>query len=244
MDQIENFSIQSIGVMQSPFKQKFGIPRQPGLTPAVRSSIILHAKFSSDDIIDSLQTSSHIWIIFIFSECYDRGWKPKVRPPRLGGNKKIGVFASRSPFRPNPLGMSAVKLLSVNKRQGQIIIDVESADLMNGTPIIDIKPYIPYTDSISTASNDLAESFSPLQQPIFFSIQAQQVCEQYLLKHQQSLSTMIEQVLRCDPRPAYQASTCREYGISLFDLNIRWQIAMDRIDVISIGNSNTEKDIT
>lgn len=230
------FSFKTIGVIKSPFMEKFGIPRQPRLTPDIRSSIILTKEYTSLDIVDALEQSSHLWILFIFSDCIDQGWKNKIRPPRLGGNKKIGVFASRSPFRPNPIGMSAVKLLSIRYDQQRIIIDVLGADLMHGTPVIDIKPYIPYSDNINSATNTLAENFSPLEQPIFFSTQAQQACEQHIKNNNESLSIAIEQVLRCDPRPAYQKNQQREYGIALYQYNIRWQINNDRIDVISIND--------
>jgi tRNA-Thr(GGU) m(6)t(6)A37 methyltransferase TsaA len=232
--QPDDFSFSSIGVIRSPFSEKFGIPRQPRLTPSITTTIVLHKQFSDFDIVDQLSSTSHIWILFVFSECYQSGWKPKVRPPRLGGNQKIGVFASRSPFRPNPIGISAVELVSIEKTDQNISICIKGADLLNGTPILDIKPYIPYSDKIDEASNQLAESFIPLSQPIYFSSAAQKQCENHLLQTQQSLSEMIEQVLRCDPRPAYQHSLSKEYGIKLYDYNIRWQITPERIDIISI----------
>ncbi|MCJ8339273.1 MAG: tRNA (N6-threonylcarbamoyladenosine(37)-N6)-methyltransferase TrmO [Pseudomonadales bacterium] len=236
-DSLSSFTFKTIGVIQSPFKQKFGIPRQPGLTPSIKSSIVLEPEYACDEIVDQLLKSSHIWILFVFSACYEKDWSPKVRPPRLGGNKKVGVFASRSPFRPNPIGMSAVKLTGIRSQRGSLIIDVLSADLMHGTPVIDIKPYIPYSDKLPEATNQLAESLSLLSQPIFFSSQALQICEQLLLSGEGNLRIEIEQVLRCDPRPAYQKNTLRVYGLSLYHWNIRWQITPDRIDVLSIESS-------
>ncbi|OUS23072.1 tRNA (N6-threonylcarbamoyladenosine(37)-N6)-methyltransferase TrmO ['Osedax' symbiont bacterium Rs2_46_30_T18] len=235
-----SFSFKTIGVVKSPFRQKFGIPRQPGLTPEIKSSIVLEPEYASDDIVDQLSLSSHIWILFVFSACYKKDWSAKVRPPRLGGNKKIGVFASRSPFRPNPIGMSAVKLTGIRKQPGSLIIDVLAADLLDGTPVIDIKPYIPYADKLTDASNQLAGSISLLSQPIFFSSQALQVCEQILLSGAENLRVEIEQVLRCDPRPAYQKDQQRIYGLSLYNLNIRWQISTERIDVLSIENLSSD----
>ncbi|EPJ49836.1 MAG: paral putative regulator [Osedax symbiont Rs2] len=234
---LSSFSFKTIGVIKSPFQQKFGIPRQPGLTPEIKSSIVLEAEYSSDEIVDQLSLSSHIWILFVFSECYAKNWSPKVRPPRLGGNKKIGVFASRSPFRPNPIGMSAVKLIGTRKQRGSLIIDVLAADILDGTPVIDIKPYIPYCDKLPDASSQLAASISMLSQPIFFSSQALQVCEQLLCSGAENLRLEIEQVLRCDPRPAYQKDGQRIYGLSLYHWNIRWQIDTHRIDVLSIDPS-------
>ncbi|MEH6444067.1 MAG: tRNA (N6-threonylcarbamoyladenosine(37)-N6)-methyltransferase TrmO [Oceanospirillaceae bacterium] len=228
------FTFNAIGVIKSPFKEKFGIPRQPGLTPDIISSIHLYKDYNSAQTLDALKSTSHLWILFVFSESYDFGWKPKVRPPRLGGNKKVGVFATRSPYRPNPIGISAVRLTDIRQEEGAFIIDVAGADLMHNTPILDIKPYIPYSDNIVDATNSLAQAFTSLSQTVFFSAQAQQVCEQFLLQHHESLSTQIEQVLRCDPRPAYQKNQQREYGLNLHNLNIRWQISDHRIDVISI----------
>lgn len=230
----QDFSFTSIGVIQSPFSEKFGIPRQPRLTPSITSYIVLNKEHSHPDIVDALELSSHIWVLFVFNECYTKGWKPKVRPPRLGGNQKIGVFASRSPFRPNPIGISAVELANITYSPGKIHIQVKGADLLDGTPVLDIKPYIPYSDNIPEATNTIARSFKPLTQEIFFSSQAQQQCESHLQKTQESLSTLIEQVLRCDPRPAYQHAQEREYGIKLYQYNIRWQISDQRIDILSI----------
>ncbi len=238
--QPDDFSFSSIGVIQSPFTEKFGIPRQPRLTQSITSRIVLHKPFCDLDIVDQLTNSSHIWVLFVFSECYQSGWKSKVRPPRLGGNQKIGVFASRSPFRPNPIGISAVELVSIDKSGDCLSICVKGADLLNGTPVLDIKPYIPYSDKIDEASNQLAESFTPLSHPIFFSASAQKQCETHLLRTKESLSNMIEEVLRCDPRPAYQRSQAKEYGIRLYDYNIRWQISADRIDVLHIDTVNND----
>ncbi|MFT5708685.1 MAG: tRNA-Thr(GGU) m(6)t(6)A37 methyltransferase TsaA [Oceanospirillaceae bacterium] len=233
-DQSTAFTFNAIGVIKSPFKEKFGIPRQPGLTPDILSSIHLFNNYNNAQTLDALSSSSHLWILFVFSENYDFGWKPKVRPPRLGGNKKVGVFATRSPYRPNPIGISAVKLAGIRQEQGKFLIDVAGADIMHNTPILDIKPYIPYSDNITGATHSLAQAFAPLSQTVFFSAQAQQACEQFLLRHHESLSIQIEQVLRCDPRPAYHKNLLREYGINLHNLNIRWQISEHRIDVISI----------
>ncbi len=236
--QQDDFSFNSIGVIHSPFSEKFGIPRQPRLTPSITSTIQLKKPFCDTDLVDQLSCSSHIWVIFVFSECYQAGWKAKVRPPRLGGNQKIGVFASRSPFRPNPIGISAVKLVSIEKSTDTLSIKIEGADLLHGTPVLDIKPYIPYSDKIDEASNQLAENFTPLSQPIFFSAQAQKQCESHLMCNHESLSEMIEQLLRCDPRPAYQRALSKEYGIKLYDYNIRWQITPQRIDILSICNNS------
>jgi len=229
-----NYSFTPIGVIHTPFTEKFGIPRQPRLTPYIKSKITFQSKYNSAAIIAGLEQASHLWIIFVFSECYNKGWKEKVRPPRLGGNEKLGVFATRSPFRPNPIGMSAVKIEAVIQTANMISIEVSGADLLDGTPILDIKPYIPYSDRIEEATHSLAQSFTLLDQPIFFSTNAQNACEQHLLATGEKLSLIIEQTLRCDPRPAYHKDPEREYGSSLFHWNIRWRINDQRIDILDV----------
>lgn len=230
-----SFSFNPIAIIKSPFTEKFGIPRQPRLSPNVKSCVILNAEHSSLDIIDGLEHASHLWLIFVFSECYEKGWKPKVRPPRLGGNKKLGVLATRSPYRPNPIGISAVKIENIICESGNLHIEVSGADLLDGTPILDIKPYIPYSDAIEEASHQFAGTFTQLHQPIFFSTQAQHACEQHLLDKGEQLSLIIEQILRCDPRPAYHTDSEREYGISIYQWNVRWTINKQRIDILEIN---------
>jgi len=229
-----NYSFQPIGTIQSPFNEKFGIPRQPRLAPAIKSCITFNREYSASELLIGLEQASHLWIVFVFSECYGKDWKKKVRPPRLGGNEKLGVLATRTPFRPNPIGISAVKIEQITLAADNISIEVSGADLLNGTPILDIKPYIPYSDKIQEATHQFAESFSPLDQPIFFSAKAQSVCEQHLLATDEQLSLIIEQMLRCDPRPAYHNDPNREYGTNLYHWNIRWCINENRIDILDI----------
>ena len=233
-----NYSFNPIGIIKSPFNEKFGIPRQPRLTPSIKSTLIFSTELGNHDILDGLEQSSHIWLIFVFSECYEKGWKAKVRPPRLGGNQKLGVFATRSPYRPNPIGISAVKIENIVSDKNGLRIEVSGADLLDGTPILDIKPYIPYSDAINEATHEFAETFNLLGQPIFFSSQAQSACEQHLLDTGEKLSVIIEQVLRCDPRPAYHNNATREYGITIYQWNVRWTINQQRIDILDISSLN------
>lgn len=207
--------ITPIGVIHSPFKEKFGIPRQPGLANTVHARIELFAEYAQADIVRGLEHCSHIWLLFIFSACVDKGWSPTVRPPRLGGNRRMGVLATRSPFRPNPIGMSAVKLEAINTEGGKVVLTVSGADLLDQTPIIDIKPYIPYSDALPDAQHALAESFTPLNLPVIYADGVN--CPQ-------ALQTQLEEVLACDPRPAYQQGKAREYGLRLDRYNIRWSI--------------------
>jgi tRNA-Thr(GGU) m(6)t(6)A37 methyltransferase TsaA len=223
-----------IGYIHSPFDEKFGIPRQPGLA-SIRARIELVPPFSSPDSVRGLEQCSHIWLLFLFSATADQGWSPTVRPPRLGGNQRLGVFATRSPFRPNPIGLSPVRLCAIEQKGDRIWLEVEGADLLDGTPILDIKPYLPYADSLPQASFALADRIERLQLPVRFSPAAEQACEQHATRLAQPLARQISEVLLCDPRPAYKKQDAtREYGISLYGLNIRFRITPDRIEVSSI----------
>ena len=217
-------NIQPIAFVQSGFKEKFGIPRQPGLVNTMQSRIVLEAAYSSPDAVRGLEGCSHVWLVFIFSECVDKGWKPTVRPPRLGGNERRGVFATRSPFRPNPIGLSAVTLDSIEITGQQVSLIVSGADLMDGTPIVDIKPYVPYSDCLPEAHFALAENYQPLSLAVSFSPEAQQQLNEIERTQALPLKAQITEILRCDPRPAYQRDPNRCYGIRLHDYNIRWSI--------------------
>ena len=217
-------NFEPIGFIHSGFKEKFGIPRQPGLAKSMQASIELLPEFSSEEIVRGLESCSHIWLIFVFNACVDQGWKPTVRPPRLGGNQRVGVLATRSPFRPNPIGLSAVKLDEIRCKNGAVQLIVSGADLLDQTPILDIKPYLPYSDRLTEAEYSLAESHQVLDIPVLFSDLAAKQSEKIESTSGLPITDQITEILRCDPRPAYQRSTEREYGIKLHDYNIRWSI--------------------
>jgi tRNA-Thr(GGU) m(6)t(6)A37 methyltransferase TsaA len=164
-----SFKIAPIGVISTPFKQKFGIPRQPGLAPAALGVIDITAPYDDINAFRGLEQFSHLWLLFHFHKHADKNWSPLIRPPRLGGNEKIGVFASRSTFRPNGLGQSVVKLNEVSKDKGKVTITVSGVDLLDQTPIIDIKPYIPYSDSIPKAQAGYASEAPNKNYPTVFS---------------------------------------------------------------------------
>ncbi len=227
-------TFEPIGVIHSAFDEKFGIPRQPGLTPSLSATVELYPPFASPEAVRGLEQASHIWLIFLFSATAKQGWKPLVRPPRLGGNKRLGVFASRSPFRPNPIGLSPVELKSIRQEGDKILLDVVGADLLDGTPILDIKPYLPYADALPDAHFALAERIETLDLPVLWSEQAETTLEQQSELSGQPLAKQIEELLRCDPRPAYQRDPEREYGVSLHQLNIRFRISDDAIEVLSV----------
>jgi tRNA-Thr(GGU) m(6)t(6)A37 methyltransferase TsaA len=229
-----------IGFIHSPFEQKFGIPRQPGLT-SVRARIELIPPYSNPAAVRGLEQCSHIWLLFLFSATADQGWSPTVRPPRLGGNQRLGVFATRSPFRPNPIGLSPVRLCGIEQAGDRLWLEVEGADLLDGTPILDLKPYLPYTDCLPEAEFALAPTIERLTLPVRFTPSAQRACQLHEARLKQPLARQIGELLRCDPRPAYrQQDEAREYGISLYGLNIRFRITRDRIEVNRITRQSEQ----
>jgi tRNA-Thr(GGU) m(6)t(6)A37 methyltransferase TsaA len=226
-----------IGRVNSPYKEKFAIPRQPGLVSAAKGSIFLIDNANNEELLRGIEQFSHLWVLFIFHGTAQQGWKPLVRPPRLGGNKKLGVLATRSTFRPNPIGMSVVKLESIEQQNKQLVVNISGLDFLDQTPVIDIKPYIPYSDSISCAQAGFAQQQPFKALSITFSKQAQEEAKKYQQVYA-DLSLFIEQVLAQDPRPAYkkQQEDTKIYGMKLYDLNILWQAQSSlEITVLSIS---------
>lgn len=231
-----NYSIEPIGYLQTCFPEKFGIPRQPLLAPSTTGLIQLSPPFNHKDCVEGLEKVSHLWLTFIFHHNIDKGWKPKVRPPRLGGNEKMGVFATRSSFRPNALGLSVVKLEEIIIDNDKVSLRVSGVDVVDGTPIIDMKPYVPYADKIDSAYNDFAEYF-PVTVTVKFSSKVIEFCEEYQTKNCVFLQQMIDEVLQQNPKPAYHQTVRnqvgevqdkpREYGMRLLDCNIRWYCHMN-----------------
>ncbi|MGH1461493.1 MAG: tRNA (N6-threonylcarbamoyladenosine(37)-N6)-methyltransferase TrmO [Neptuniibacter sp.] len=231
----DRFALTTIGTVYSPYQEKFGIPRQPGLAPSLISRVLLQDEFNNPDAIRGIEQCSHIWLLFIFSECMDKKWSPTVRPPRLGGNKRMGVFATRSPFRPNPIGMSPVKLIAIENNNGQINLLVSGADLLHGTPIVDIKPYLPYSDAIPTAECAFAIDIPLLKQEIIFTEEARHACKKIENSIKQPFKNQLEELLRCDPRPAYKKDSIEHsYGVRLHHINIRFRISSEYIFIDSI----------
>jgi len=229
-----------IGRVNSPYKEKFAIPRQPGLVSAAKGSISLINDANNEELLRGIEQFSHLWVLFVFHKTHQQGWKPLVRPPRLGGNKKLGVLATRSTFRPNPIGMSVVKLESVEQVKKQLIINVSGLDLLDKTPVVDIKPYVPYSDSINKAQAGFAQQQPYQAISTTFSIQAQGDIKKYQQDYA-DLALLIEQVLAQDPRPAYkkQQGDNKVYGMKLYDFNILWRVINDNIiEVLSINKIN------
>lgn len=237
----EPISITPIAYIESPYKEKFAIPRQPGLVSAAKGKVILCNEANNPELVREIEQYSHIWLLFIFHGTQSQGWKPLVRPPRLGGNKKIGVLATRSTFRPNPIGMSVVKLDKVEHIAKQLVLHISGLDLLDQTPIIDIKPYVPYSDIIDDAQAGFAQ-----QQPSKnLKVQFTETATAQISKFEDNypdLANLIEQVLMQDPRPAYKSDKLdeKQYGMSLYHFNICWQmIDLTHVKVLSVVETNS-----
>jgi tRNA-Thr(GGU) m(6)t(6)A37 methyltransferase TsaA len=237
---LNTFEIKPIGTLHSPFKEKFGIPRQPGLILSAHALIELFPPYNDPNAFKGLDTFSHIWLTFGFHQNSVEKWKPLVRPPRLGGNEKVGVFASRSSFRPNGLGMSVVKLIDIETRMHSTSLKIECPDMLDGTPIFDIKPYIAYSDSIMDAQCGFAQEEPQAKLAVKFTKQS--VLELNYLEPElpNNIEQLISEALSLDPRPAYhhkESNSDRIYGIRLYDFNIRWRVKSGCAEVISIQKS-------
>lgn len=217
-----------VAKIQSDFPEKFGIPRQSGLVESLISRVVFEPEYAVMDAVRGLEDFSHIWLIWEFSEAVRDTWSPTVRPPRLGGNVRMGVFATRSPFRPNPIGLSCVKLLKVEKDpELGPVLTVSGADLMDGTPIFDIKPYIPYADCHPDAVGGFTTTtaMDPLQ--VFLPDELRSKIPE---EKQSALIGVLEQ----DPRPRYQKDPERIYGLSFADMEIRFQVQDRMLTVLSV----------
>ncbi len=217
--------IRPIAVMRSDFPTKFGIPRQSGLVESLRSTIVFEPEYRNPDALRGLEDFSHIWLIWQFSEAVRTDWTPTVRPPRLGGNTRMGVFATRSPFRPNSLGLSCVKIIGIEPTaENGTVIHVAGADLMDGTPIFDIKPYIPYGDCHPDALGGFTSTAGDFLLQVDFP---QQLLE--LLPEDKREAAL--ELLSHDPRPSYQAQSDRTYGLSFAGFDIRFTVENDVLRV-------------
>ncbi len=225
---MENVTIQVIARMKSDFSSKFGIPRQSGLIEDLRSTIVFEPEFRNSDALRGIEDFSHLWIIWQFSEAVRTDWSPTVRPPRLGGNTRMGVFATRSPFRPNNLGLSSVRLLGVeHTAQFGTVLHVGGADLLDGTPIFDIKPYIPYGDSHPEATGGFTDTAEDFLLQVNFP-------DDLLEKLPESKRQAVLGVLSHDPRPSYQKDPERIYGLSFAGFDIRFQVKDKLLTVLEV----------
>ncbi|MGE0080608.1 MAG: tRNA (N6-threonylcarbamoyladenosine(37)-N6)-methyltransferase TrmO [Thiohalomonadaceae bacterium] len=229
------YTFRPIGVVHSPFKEKFGIPRQPGLVPEVRATLKLLPPFDREEALRGLEGFSHLWLVFVFHAVPEGPWKPTVRPPRLGGNERVGVFATRSMFRPNPIGLSVVELEGFGREDGRLVLHLRGADLLDGTPVLDIKPYLPYVDAIPDARGAYAPSAPATLAEIAFTPEAAAACAALEPRHP-GLTRLITAVLAQDPRPGYRTEEQGEYGMRLMDVNVRWRAEGEQVTVIGIDD--------
>ncbi|GAA0856085.1 tRNA (N6-threonylcarbamoyladenosine(37)-N6)-methyltransferase TrmO [Aliiglaciecola litoralis] len=218
-------AIEPIAFIRTPYKQKFAIPRQPGLADAALGEIQFVEGLNDADFIRGIEQFSHLWLLFHFHQTHSADISALVRPPRLGGNQKIGVFASRSTHRPNNIGMSVVKLIHVEQRKTGPCLIVSGMDLVDMTPIVDIKPYLPYADAITDAQAGYAQAPPTQSLEVVFSKASLATIARHETTYPQ-LFTLIQQVLSQDPRPAYQQGKAsdRIYGVKLFDFDVHWRV--------------------
>lgn len=229
------YSLEPIGIIHSPYKEKFAVPRQPRLVSSATATIALQGDINCLEAVRGLEQFSHLWLLFLFDQNLAAGWKPTVRPPRLGGNERVGVLASRATFRPNGIGMSSVELKGIRQQGSQVFIDVGSVDLVDGTPIVDIKPYIPYSDSIPDAIGGYAESEPESIEVAFSDIALEELARDKEVAYK---TQVIKEILAQDPRPAYKKSKVdnKEYGVRLFDWNVKFKIIAQLALVTSIDS--------
>jgi len=246
-----DWSFKNIAIMHSPCKEKFAVPRQSGLATALTGQIEILPPYDRDEAFVALEGFSHIWVLAVFhlnksitkNSKIKQLWQPTIRPPRLGGNKRIGVFASRSPYRPNPISLSVFKLNAITRRANKLLLDVSGTDLVDGTPIIDIKPYIQYADSIADAESGYVDLVTTTQLSVEFSEKAIEQCVSIanLLPsvienlNDRQLQRVIIELVQLDPKPAYKLDqTPQEFGLKLFDLNIRFSVIQQSALILSV----------
>ncbi|MBW7470505.1 tRNA (N6-threonylcarbamoyladenosine(37)-N6)-methyltransferase TrmO [Marinobacter sp. M216] len=236
----EALTLSPIAFTRSCFQDKFGVPRQPGLTRYAHAELVIEAPYDREDAFRGLESASHLWLTFQFHEAVRAEWRPVVRPPRLGGNKKIGVFASRSPFRPNSLGLSVVRNQGLVRKEGRLVLRISDHDLIEGTPILDIKPYLPFADSIPDASLGWADAPPTERLAVTFLPEAERQLEALSPEDYPDLRLLIEDVVSYDPRPSFRRGReeDRIYGAHLYDLNVRFRFvnldSEERVEVLTV----------
>ena len=227
-EKMEELIIRPIAHIKTDFKEKFGIPRQSGRAKGLIGRIVFEPQYREESAFRGLDGFSHLWLIFDFSKAHREGWSPTVRPPRLGGNERVGVFASRSPFRPNPIGLSCVKIIGLEKsgRDGTVIL-VEGADLLDGTPILDVKPYLPHADCIVEAVGGYADGVENYRLLVEFP---QELLEKIPKEKRDGLIGCLAD----DPRPSYQDDPLRVYSMRFDEFDIKFKVSDEKLTVLAI----------
>lgn len=232
---MSEFQFSQIGVIRSPYKEKFAVPRQPGLVKSCSGELHLLPPYNQADAVRGLEGFSHLWVLFVFHQTMEGGWRPTVRPPRLGGNARMGVFATRSTFRPNPIGMSLVELKSIRCQKEQVVLELGSLDLVEGTPVVDIKPYLPFAESLPDARASYAQLAPQADVAVYFTDDiARQLPS--LEQRYPHLDIFIRDVLAQDPRPAYrkEEESGKTYAVWLLDFNVRWRVTERGFEVFAL----------
>jgi tRNA-Thr(GGU) m(6)t(6)A37 methyltransferase TsaA len=226
---MKSFALTPIGHIETPFTQKLGIPRQPGLAPSIKGKVILNKEFAREDTLREISSFSHLWL---FYWCHKSdSWRETIRPPRLGGKKKIGVFATRSPHRPNPIGLSVVKLDKVDADNN---LHISGLDILDGTPLFDIKPYLPMWDSLEHANNgwiDQTKSLEPMI--VCFNL----ITPEQMMDLGEERKKALEETLCWDPRPAYTKDENRAFIHQVYDLEVTWKWTAEKIVVLSLNRA-------
>lgn len=226
-----DFEFKPIGMIRSCYTDKFGIPRQPGLVMSATATLELLPPYNQPEALRGIEAFSHLWIVFAFHQSARDAWKATVRPPRLGGNERVGVFASRSNFRPNPIGLSVVQLLSVKGTS----LKLGGGDFLDGTPVLDIKPYIPYSDCIADAKGAFAAEPPIPANSVEFPPEAEARLQSLETNQRPNLRQLISDMLSYNPRPAYQDDDpARVFGTTLFDLEVKWKQAGNKVTVVEV----------
>lgn len=227
---MDTISLKVIARIYNDYSHKFGIPRQSGLNEETLSTIVFEKDYRSENALRDIENFSHLWLLWHFSQNENKSWSPCVRPPRLGGNKRTGVFATRSPFRPNPIGLSSVKLIKKEKTKDGIVLVVQGADILSGTPILDIKPYIKYTDCHIDAVSGFADDFKDYHLDVVFD---DQLLKLLPIEKQKA----VIEILKNDPRPSYQNDN-RLYGMIYGGFEIKFTVENSVLTVKYVAKSN------
>lgn len=228
------YEFSPVAFVKSCFKQKFTIPRQPGLVKHAIAELVFLSEFSQEESFRGIEKFSHLWIVFVFHKSIRHNKKTTVRPPRLGGREKRGVFATRSNFRPNPIGQSVVKLEKVEKRGKHYVLQVSGVDLLDGTPVLDVKPYIPYADSIPDATADFASTPPPAKYHVRYTSQALEQIQSDSKRLNKDLKALVDELLTFDPRPAFYDGEVEKsvFVTQIYDRHLRWEIVQNEVLVL------------
>lgn len=234
--QANHYQLDVLGHIRSPFKDKFGLPRQPGLITHASAEIIMRPQYANPQAFEALADYSHIWLSFIFHQSTNKAWKAQVRPPRLGGNQRVGVFASRSPFRPNNLGLSVVELLDLKLDRNACVLEIACPDLVDGTPIVDIKPYVAYADALSDAVSGFAPDAPAPNLEVNFAKGVLADIEQTGIAN---FAALIKETVAYDPRPAYKGGEDNKlYKMRLYNYELRFRVQQNQAIIEALTHAS------